>query len=116
MDRNLTENIDLTVSSFVWNEKGDKIYFLAVTEATYQLFELDVKTKKHRQITTGDHNYGSLALAGKKLIAIRQSMLHPNEMFEVDIKKGKAKQLTHANDEVLKKFDPPTIEKRWVTT
>nr|WP_299204560.1 S9 family peptidase [uncultured Brumimicrobium sp.] len=116
MDRNLTESIDLTVSSFVWNEKGDKIYFLAVTEATYQLFELDVKTKKHRQITTGDHNYGSLALAGKKLIAMRQSMLHPNEMFEVDIKTGKAKQLTHANDEVLKQFDAPTIEKRWVTT
>src|SRR5690554_7888092 len=47
---------------------------------------------------------------------MRQSMLHPNEMFEVDIKTGKAKQLTHANDEVLKQFDAPTIEKRWVTT
>ncbi|RFC54413.1 S9 family peptidase [Brumimicrobium aurantiacum] len=115
-DRNLTASIDLTVSNFIWNEKGDKIYFLAVTEATYQLFELDVKSKKHRQITTGDHNYGSLALADKKIIAMRQSMLHPNEMFEVDIKTGKAKQLTHANDEALKELSVPTIEKRWITT
>jgi len=115
-DENLTASIDLTISDFVWSEKGDKIYFLAVVEATYQLFELDVMSKKHRQITTGDHNYGSLSLAKGKLIAMRQSMLHPNEMFEVDIKTGKAKQLTHANDEVLKQFDAPTIEKRWVTT
>lgn len=115
-DKNLTGSIDLTIEDFIWNEKGDKIYFLAVTEATYQLFELDVNTKKHRKITTGDHNYGSLALANNKLIAMRQSMLHPNEMFEVDVKTGKAKQLTHANDEALKQFDAPTIEKRWVTT
>src|SRR5690554_462925 len=115
-DKNLTGSIDLTISDFVWNKKGDKIFFLAVIEATYQLFELDVKTKKHRQITKGDHNYRSLALAGNKLIAMRQSMLHPNEMFEVDIKTGNAKQLTHANDEALKEFDAPTIEKRWVTT
>ncbi|PWH85499.1 S9 family peptidase [Brumimicrobium oceani] len=115
-DRNLTASIDLTVSDFIWNEKGDKIYFLAVIEATYQIFELDVKTKKHRQVTTGDHNYGSLSLANKKIIAMRQSMLHPNEMFEVDIKTGAATQLTHANDEALKQFSAPTIQKRWVTT
>lgn len=115
-DQNLTGSIDLTISDFIWNEKGDKIYFLATIEATYQLFELNVKTQKHRQITTGDHNYGSLSLANGKLIAMRQSMLHPNEMFEVDIKSGKSKQLTHANDEALKQFDAPTIEKRWVTT
>lgn len=115
-DQNLTAKIDLTVNSFIWNDKGDKIYFIAVTEATYQLFELDVKTKMYRQITEGDHDYRSIALAKNKLISLRQSMLSPNEIYEVDIKTGVAKQLTHANDELLAKFETPTIEKRWVTT
>lgn len=116
MDKNLTSKIDLTVSSFIWNKKGDKLYFIAVTEATYQLFELDVKTQKHRQITHGDHDYRSLSLANNKLIGMKQTMLRPNELYEVDIKSGKEVQLTFANDEFLKQFDEPTIEKRWITT
>lgn len=115
-DKNLTADIDLTVADFVWNKKGDKIYFLAVKEATYQLFELDVKTSKYRQVSEGDHDFRGVGLANGNLIAMRQSMLTPNELFKVDIKSGKAEQLTHANDEFLKGFDAPTIEKRWINT
>lgn len=115
-DVNLTEAIDLTVSDFIFNLKGDKIYFKAVTEATYQLFELDIKTKKHRQITTGQHNYSSLHFAGKKLIGTRQDMNHPNEVFSIDIKKGKQEQLTDENKEVFSKLKTCPIQKRWITT
>ncbi|PKR81421.1 peptidase S9 [Brumimicrobium salinarum] len=115
-DQNLTESIDLTVSDFIWNKDGDKIFFLATIEATYQLFELDVKTHEYKMITSGDHNYGSLRLANDKIIALRQSMLHPNELFSVDIESGKATPITTANTEKLKTFDAPTIEKRWITT
>lgn len=115
-DVNLTGEIDLTIGSYVWSPKGDKIYFLAVTEATYQLYELDVKTRKHRQITTGDHDYRSIAFANNKLYGMKQTMLRPNELYEVDIKSGKEKQLTFANDKFLEDFEEPRIEKRWVTT
>jgi len=115
-DRNLTSTIDLTVSTFVWNNKGDKIYFIAVTEATYQYFELDVKTGKHRQITHGDHDYRSISTLGNKLVGMKQTMLHPNELYEVDIKSGNEVQFTFANDEFLSSFEEPTIEKRWITT
>ncbi|MBW7867203.1 MAG: S9 family peptidase [Brumimicrobium sp.] len=115
-DVNLTHNIDLTISDFVWNEKGDKIYFLAVKEATFQYFEIDVKTKNFRQITEGVHDYTSIQLVGTKLIGMRQSMLTPNEFYEADIKTGVEKQLTHINDEFLAKFDTPKVTQRWVTT
>lgn len=115
-DTYLTNDIDLAIADFVWSEKGDKIFFLAVKEAAYQLFEIDVKSKKYRQITEGDHDFTGLSLVGGKLIAMRQSMLMPNELFEVNIKTGETEQLTHANDEFLKEFDAPTIEKRWITT
>ena len=115
-DKNLTANIDLTISEFVWNEKGDKIYFIAVTEATFQFFEIEVKTGKYRQITKGDHDFHGLVFANGSLITMRQSMLEPNEMFKVNIKTGEAEQLTHANNQFLEEFDVPTIEKRWITT
>lgn len=115
-DKNITAAIDLTVADFVWNKKGDKIYFLAVKEATYQFFEINVISEKLRQITEGEHDFRGIALANGNLVAMRQSMLTPNELFEVGIKTGKEEQLTHANDKFLEDFDAPTIEKRWITT
>jgi dipeptidyl aminopeptidase/acylaminoacyl peptidase len=113
---NLTKDIDLTVSSFIWNDKGDKIYFKAAIEATYQLFEINVKTKKHKQITEGVHNYTTLALAGDKLIGGKQSMNHPTDIYSVTIDKGEEKQITNVNKAIYDKLEIGEIEKRWVKT
>jgi len=113
---NLTESIDLTVSSFVWNDKGDKIYFKAAIEATYQLFELNVKNKKYKQITQGMHNYTSLAFAGDKLIGGKQSMNHPTDIYSVTIDKSIENQLTDVNKAIYDKLEIGNIEKRWVKT
>lgn len=113
---NLTEGIDLTVSSFVWNDKGDKIYFKAAIEATYQLFEINVKNKKYKQITEGVHNYTSLAFAGDKLIGGKQSMNHPTDIYSVTIDKNVEAQLTDVNKEIYDKLEVGDIEKRWVKT
>ena len=113
---NLTETIDLTVSSFVWDDVNKKIYFKAPIEGTVQFFEIDVKTKNHRQITKGDHNYTSIAFAGKQLIGGKQSMNHPTDIYAVDIATGKETQLTDVNKEIYDKLSIGKIEKRWVNT
>lgn len=113
---NLTEDIDLTVSSFVWNDKGDKIYFKAAVEATYQLFEINVKNKKYKQITEGVHNYTSLAFAGDKLIGGKQSMNHPTDIYSVTLDKNVESQVTDVNKAIYDKLEVGNIEKRWVKT
>lgn len=113
---NLTKDIDLTISDFVFGAKGKKIYFKSVIEATYQLFELDIASKKIRQITEGQHNYTSIALAGKKMIGTRQDMNHPNEVFSVDIKSGSQVQLTNENKLIFDELELCKIDKRWVET
>jgi dipeptidyl aminopeptidase/acylaminoacyl peptidase len=115
-DVNITKNIDLTVGDFVWSENGKSIFFIADIEATKQLFEIDLKSGKHQQITTGFNNYTSLHQRGKTIYAMRQSMLHPNELFAVDIKSGKAEEITDENGAFLSEFGRPQIEKRWVKT
>lgn len=114
--KNLTKNIDLTVSSFVWDENEKKIYYKAVTEATYQWFEIDIKSGKSKQITSGVHNLTSIAFAGDKLIGGLQSMNHPTDIYSADIKSGELNQLTDVNKEIYDKLDIGKIEKRWVAT
>lgn len=114
--KNLTKDIDLTVSDYKWSKDGKSIYFLAVIHATYQLFEFDVKKGKHRQITEGVYNYTGFYEAGKSFITTRQSMLTPNDLYRVSIKKGDAERLTDINADILDHIAKPTVEKRWITT
>jgi dipeptidyl aminopeptidase/acylaminoacyl peptidase len=113
---NLTADDDITVSSFVWGAEGEVIYFRAVKEATYQIFEYDLKKGKISQLTEGMHNYTSLAFAGDRLIAGKQSMNHPTDIYSIDLKSGNDKQLTDVNKAIYDDLEVGKIEKRWVTT
>ena len=113
---NLTADIDITISDFVWDDAGEKIFFKSCIEATYQLFEIDLKSKKHRQITEGIHNYTSLAFANGVLVGGKQSMNHPTDIYAVNVKSGEETQLTDANKEIYDKIKTGEIEKRWVET
>ena len=113
---NLTAGFDLTVSAFCWSPKGDKIYFKSVTEATFQFFEYDMKSKQLKQLTTGDHDYTSIAFAGDYLIGGRQNMNHPLDIYKVSLKKGEQTAITDVNKEIYDKIKTGPIEKRWITT
>lgn len=114
--KNLTQDIDLTVSDFVWDNEGKKIYFRAVIQATYQWFEIDVKSGKHKQLTKGIHNLTSIAFAGDKLVGGLQSMNHPTDIYSAEIKSGNLTQLTDVNKAIYDRLDIGKIEKRWVAT
>jgi len=113
---NITERIDMTVSSMVWDDKGEKIYFKSAVEATYQLFEISIKGTKVKMLTKGMHNYTSLVFAGDRLIAGKQSMNHPTDIYSVSINKSESTQLTDLNKAIYDKIEIGKIEKRWVKT
>jgi dipeptidyl aminopeptidase/acylaminoacyl peptidase len=113
---NITKDIDLTVSSFIWDKTGTKIYFLAPTKGTIQIFELNPVTKEHKQISSGRYDYLSIDIIEGTLITTRQSMVEPTDLFSIDIEKLKTKQLTAVNKEILEGIIMPTVEERWVTT
>lgn len=116
-DINLTKNIDVSVTDVQWGIDGKNIYFIAATLGTKQIFEVNIETLTHRQITDDQCDYLSLAIVDNdEIIAGRQSMIAPTDLYSISIKKGKEKKLTGINDELLSKLDMPTIEKRWVET
>jgi len=119
---NLTANWDGTVSSFKWGNKGTKIYFVAPTLGTVQIFELKVpssakKIAAPKQITTGQFDVGSIIGQSKNtLVVSRRDMNHATELYTVNLKDGKMMQLTHANDAVYNKIKLSKVVKRLVKT
>ena len=112
----LTDGFEYDVDETVWSPDSKSIFFLATKHAEAQLWELALKGRKIRQITTGMHDYTSLDLQAGSLLAGRQSYTLPTDLYLVDPKTGRADQLTHENKETLDRLSPISVEKRWVKT
>lgn len=115
-DINLTAGTDHTIGSYVWHPDGKKIYFISPAKGTEQIFEVEIATKKIRQISSGQFDHVSLSVFGDKIYTGRQSMIAPTDLYSIGIKKGEVKQLTNANEDLLKGITLPTVQEKWVTT
>ena len=115
-DINLTKNNDVSVTDFQFHPNQKDIYYIAAHLGTKTIFKVNIETLVHTEITDETCDYVSLAITENSIIAGRQSMIAPTDLFEISLKKGKAKQLTEINKELLSKIDLPSIEKRWVET
>ena len=122
--RELSRGFDGNMNSAAWNHDGSRIYFLSGTEATVQIFELNMPARSPvppvRQITEGIHDFTAFAPvsndAGSSIIASRMSMSSPVELFRIDSRDGDITQSTHINRDVLADVTMGRVEKRWVTT
>ncbi|MEG1586139.1 MAG: S9 family peptidase [Bacteroidales bacterium] len=112
----LTADYDNNVESFKWTPNSDFIYFLSVNQATEQIFRLEVATKKIEQLTNGDYDYASIALAGDQVIALRHSMSAPNDIYALNTNTREVKQLTTENNHILDQLHLGKVEKRWIKT
>ncbi|TVQ10037.1 MAG: S9 family peptidase [Balneolaceae bacterium] len=122
--RELSRGYDGNMNSAAWNHDGSRIYFLSGTEATVQLFELNMMARSAvppvRQITEGIHDFTGFASARRgnttTLIGSRMSMSAPNELFRIQPDNGEITPLTHINREVLADVTMGRVEQRWVET
>lgn len=115
-DVNVTLNYDVSVTDFQWHSSGKFIYYIAAINGTKQIFEVSLETNTHRQITTGQFDYLSLAVTDDEIISGRQSMVDPTDLYTISIKKSKVKQVTEFNKDLFKNINKPTVQERWVET
>jgi len=113
-DINLTKKWDGTVNSFIWSNKGDKIYFNAPIFGTVHLFEITISSSvMPKQITKGQFDVNRIVGQSKnKMIVSRRDMNHAPELYIVDLKNGLMNQLTHENDAIYNSLSLGKIEKR----
>ncbi|MEG1615691.1 MAG: S9 family peptidase [Bacteroidales bacterium] len=112
----LTEAYDNNVESFIWAPDNTSIYFLSVNQATEQIFNIKLADKNVQQLTEGDYDYASLALAGDQIIALRHSMSAPDDVYAVSLQNKEVKQLTTENKHILDQLHLGKVEKRWIKT
>lgn len=114
---NLTQNWDGTVNGFKWADNGEKIYFNSPIGGTIQLFEIEIKSKKIKQITDGEFDIAGLVGQSKDaFIVTRTDMNHAADLFSVDLKSGKMKQLTDVNQDIYSNIKLSKVEKRITKT
>lgn len=115
---NLTSGWDESVSGDVlWGADSKTIYFTAAFRGTKQLFSLDSKTAKVRQITKGDFDVNEIFTDNKtSLLVGRTDINHATELFSVNIKNGEMKQVTEANKETYAKLAQGKSELKMVKT
>lgn len=119
---NLTKHWDGTVSSFKWSHDGKRIYFIAPTKGTIQLFQVSVvnsvnPTPEIKQLTQGQFDVnGIVAALDGKLVVTRNSMNKAKEIYRFDLGSQKLVALTNVNEALYADLDLPTVKERTVKT
>jgi len=113
---NYTQGFDYSASSLNWTKKAKDIIFVSGVKGTFQIHEINIKSKKIKAITKGLHDYHSVAIAGKQLIGTKVSMSKPQEIYSINRKNGEEKELSFENKNILDQLTFGKVEKRWITT
>jgi len=112
----LSASFDQSSSNFLWEKDGKTLYFISGINATYQLYCMDVNTRKIRQITKGWHDYTAFVMNQKNLIGLKMSMSMPTEIYAMDKKRGSEKQISFTNKDLWDKVAKATVKDCWVKT
>ncbi len=114
--RDITENFDANANDLTWNEDSKSIYFLSEHLGSVEVFNVNLDETTPRQITEGTHDYVGIQLAENSLIAMKQSMSKPTEIYKVNIENGEDTELSFVNKDILDNLKMGKVEKRWITT
>ncbi|HHT34096.1 MAG TPA: S9 family peptidase [Bacteroidales bacterium] len=112
----VTDSFDYNTDAFAWESDSKTIYLVSPVQGTTQLYAADIATKRITPITKGVHDYTSVALGDGLLIAGRQSLSQPTEIYSVDLATGDAQNLSQENSELLANLTMGAVEERWIET
>jgi dipeptidyl aminopeptidase/acylaminoacyl peptidase len=119
---NLTKEWDESVQSFRWSNDGSKIYFLAYSEATEQLFEIALQQDLEktsgsniRQLTKGNFDLNAFTgQVGDFMVVSKSDMNHSNELARVNLSTGEVLPLTTVNKAAYDGIKMSRVDKMWV--
>ena len=118
-------SFDTNVDSYVW--ASDSAFYLTATwHGTTQIYSLGLNDWKEGKtpvkLTDGLHDYASIALCGKNLIATRHSMSQADEIYVVapgtaaKNQYAESRQLTQENRHIYDQLEMGRVEERWLKT
>ena len=113
--RDLTENWDRWPEGLAWEADGKNIVFNGYNDGTMPVFRINVESCEIDTIAAGVCDYVNVNPTTEgRVIALRHSMLEPNEV--VEISKNGVKQLTEVNKNLLSQLKEVKVELHKVPT
>ena len=111
----VTEKFESNVDDYCWDAGSKKLYFVGTWHGTTQLYSASL-SGDIKKITEGMHDYASVAVAGKKLVAKRHSISAPDDIYLVNTSDGSQKAVTCENKEILDRLAIGEVKERWCKT
>lgn len=112
----VTESFESGVNQFVWANDSKTLYFTGVWHGTTQIYSTNLKGKV-RKITDGQWDYSLLTLGHKdNVFAKRHSMSAADEIYSVNLKDGKATQISFENKGFYDQLTMGEVNPRWIKT
>ncbi len=112
----LTKDFDQNVESVQWSLCGQRILFLSGTEATQQIYRIELSNHEITKLTDGWHDYTWVTPVEGKLITARMSLSMGTELFAVKTATGEETQLTFTNQNIYDNINMAKVTQRWVET
>lgn len=111
-----TEKFEQNAENISWSSDSKSIYFISGVKATEEIYSYNLANRDIKRITDGIHNYLYVLPAGNLLIAGRQSMSKPTEIYKVNPSDGSAVEISFINKQILDKIKIGEVKKRFVKT
>ena len=117
----VTESFDSNVDAYCWGADSTTLSFIGVWHGCVNMYQTNLNGEV-RKITDDWDDFVSIAPAnnGGKLLAMRQSMSEPTDIYIVtpgkDAKKTKVEQITFENKHILDQLALGKVQQRWVKT
>jgi dipeptidyl aminopeptidase/acylaminoacyl peptidase len=112
--RNLSEDFDRWIDSFVWAPDARKLYFIAEDRGRSGIFEISVESKEVRSLV-GENSSADLGVTpdGRTLVFTRSAMHQPAEIFAAAANGSGLTARTHYNDSLLATLAMNQAEEFW---
>ncbi len=102
--RVVTEAWDRSAAELQWSSDGKSIYATADNVGSHSLFSIDVATGAAKVLVDKGTNTKP-RVAGDRLVFLHTTLKMPTELFSVKLDGSEMRQITHLNDDRVKKLE-----------
>ncbi len=115
--RYVTEAFESSVNQFLWGADSKTLYFTGTWHGTTQIYRTDLSGKVEALTDeVCDYSLVELTRDGKRIIAKKQSMSYPAEVFGLTLSDNSVEALTSVNKALLDRLTFGEVKERWVAT
>jgi dipeptidyl aminopeptidase/acylaminoacyl peptidase len=111
-----SKNFDQDAHTFCWDQDNHHLYFTSPWHGVVDIYSLNITNDSIKRLTNGVHDYLALNIVDHQLIATRQSMSAPTEIYAVNTQTGQELQLSDINKPLMSQLKMGKVESRWVKT